>query len=157
MIIEASKQVGLDFNYIIFTNLIEDKQRQTVIFKTKSLQLALPILRLNNLWIMYYLCYDPKLVEIVDANREGWLWDMNIYRFCYPVWVWNQSLANSKKTLYLKTDKIPFHLLSLSLHPFHFLFLSFSFSFCVELYGNFFLYCSIHTISEIISIKMTKI
>ena len=71
VIIEASKQVGLDFSYIIFKNLIEDKQRQTVIFKTKSVQLALPVLRHDKPWIMYYLCYDPKLVEVVGANREG--------------------------------------------------------------------------------------
>ena len=71
VIIKASKQVGLDFSYIIFKNLVEDKQRQIVIFKTKSVQLALSILRHNKPWIMYYLCYDSKLVELVDANREG--------------------------------------------------------------------------------------
>lgn len=75
MIIEASKQVGLDFNCIIFTNLIEDKQRQTVIFKTKSLQLALPILRLNKLWIdqILEILHMPLNIEPrkIRTNKNG--------------------------------------------------------------------------------------
>lgn len=34
VIIEASKQIGLDFSYIIFTNPAEDEQKQIMIFKS---------------------------------------------------------------------------------------------------------------------------